>query len=68
MKDTIHYEQGENFQYGESDSAENKADIEKILKETETDSHNLGFMRAKVFRNRVNALHYDYGRPDLHGY
>lgn len=65
-QDKLHYEL-DGMSINDVDKDDRK-DIEKVLEETEIINHNLGFVRAKVFRNRTDAKHYDYGQTDLNGY
>ncbi len=65
--DTLSYELGDNFNIDNYDG-DDKEDIKRLLNKTKKIVHNLGFVRALVFRNRVDDEHYDYGQNDLNGY
>lgn len=67
MVDKITYELGDNFNLNSYEGSDKK-DIENLLKTSKNFVHNFGFVRAIIFRNRVDDNHYDYGQNDLNGF
>lgn len=47
---------------------DDKQDIKKLLATTKEIVHNNGFVRAAVFRNRVDDEHFEYGQNDWNGF
>lgn len=65
--DRISYDVAEGFSI-DSYEGDDKGDIQKLLKKSQEFVHNYGFVRAVIFRNRVDDKHYDYGQNDLNGF